>query len=320
MDKKAREQPTERILRLAAYAAAHQRDGITLDDVARDVPGYVSDGPRDAHGDLVRKSAAWETARKKLQRDAKDLADNWGIHLDAPAGSDTYRLRTPFLTRDERRALLAAAAAVDVEGIAGGGPGDLGAEIDDQYATVVMAVHPIVGRLREAIATRTPVTFRHEGKVRHLEPWALGEWHNQWYVSGHDRDADADRRYRLDRIEADAATGELVTLDGPAGSYEIPATFDAASEFDLDPNSWGTDPMLVARVRVGADHLGAFLRDLGGRVVERLFDAAVVELEVRHYESFRNRLLGYRGNATVLSPPELVAMIRDHLAALAGAS
>jgi hypothetical protein len=38
---------------------------------------------------------------------------------------------------------------------------------------------------------------------------------------------------------------------------------------------------------------------------------------VRHYESTRNRILFFRDHAQVLGPPELVALVRDHLAALA---
>ena len=66
------------------------------------------------------------------------------------------------------------------------------------------------------------------------------------------------------------------------------------------------------------DHVLAFRRELGGAVVTQETDGdAVVELDVRHYESFRNRLLAFRTNAVVLAPPELVAIVRDHLAALA---
>ena len=65
-------------------------------------------------------------------------------------------------------------------------------------------------------------------------------------------------------------------------------------------------------VRVEADHLGAFVDEFGGEV-----DGDTVVLTVRHHESFRNRLFGFRGHAVVTSPPEMVAMVRDHLAAVA---
>jgi hypothetical protein len=38
---------------------------------------------------------------------------------------------------------------------------------------------------------------------------------------------------------------------------------------------------------------------------------------VRHYVSTRNRLVAFRGNAMLLQPPELVAVVRGPLEALA---
>ena len=80
---------------------------------------------------------------------------------------------------------------------------------------------------------------------------------------------------------------------------------------------WGPDPCVRARVRVGRDHVDAFLAELGGAVVETDTEHAFVELDVREYRSFRTRLLPFRGAAVVLEPPELVAVVRDHLAQLA---
>ena len=97
----------------------------------------------------------------------------------------------------------------------------------------------------------------------------------------------------------------------------MPGDFDVDSAFDLDPNVWGTDPLVRARVGVRPDHVVAFRREFAGDVVESDADWTVIELDVRHYESFRNRLLAFRANAIVLGPPELVAVVRDHLAALA---
>ncbi len=69
---------------------------------------------------------------------------------------------------------------------------------------------------------------------------------------------------------------------------------------------------------MGADHVEAFRRELGGETVSRDADHTVVELDVRHYtRRRRNRLLAFRANAVVLEPPELVAFMREHLEQLA---
>jgi predicted DNA-binding transcriptional regulator YafY len=135
-------------------------------------------------------------------------------------------------------------------------------------------------------------------------------WRNHWYLAGCDATNGEFRRFRLDRIESPA-----IAVD--AGShFEIPDDFDPDTAFALDPNEWGTDPVVRARVRVSPDHVQAFVDELGG-AVRREGDDLFVELDVRHYSSFRTRLLAFGRNAVVESPPELVDRMREHLGALA---
>ena len=309
-------QPAERILALAVYARDRAGSLLTLQDIVEEVPGYELPGG----GELVTGSPAWEAARKRLTRDITDLREHWGIVLAYDDVEHSYALDPPFFTPEERRALIAAAATVDVEGVDPDVPGALGSAVDDRDAQIVLRVHELVGVLRDAIRTRTPVTFVHHGKKREVEPYAIGTWRNHWYLAGIDRDGQTLRRFRLDRIEpgASGAPPVAVVTDGEPGAYDIPSTFDPDRAFDLDPNVWGTDPLVRARVRVDIDNVDAFLRELGGEVVSRDAAHALVELDVRHYVSFRNRLLLFRGAAVVLEPPELVRVVRDHLLALAG--
>jgi predicted DNA-binding transcriptional regulator YafY len=308
--------PAERILRLAAFAADRGTDGaeITLTDIVDGV-GYPTDAARDAQGQLQGGTTEWETVRKMVQRDLADLHTFWGIRLEYDDTAHSYRLAPPFFTPDERRALLAAVATVSVQGAPDAEPGDLGATLDDRRALVVLRLHHLVAALRAAIGARRPVTFELYGVTRHVEPYALGMWRNRWYLAGHDLDRGTLRRYRLDRL---APGDPTIALIGSERAYEIPADFDVDAAFDLDPNVWGQDPVLAARVRVAVDHVDTFRGELGGEVVENDGRAAIVELDVRHHQSFRDRVLAFRGSAVVLDPPELVAAVRDHLAALAG--
>lgn len=307
--------PTERILNLAAYLEKRGRDGATLDEITRDVHGYDHDAARDDAGDLVADGTEWEAIRKLVQRDLADLRDAWGIDAVFDEVDAVYHLRPPFFTTDERRALIAAAATVGIEGVEGS-PGQLASGVDDAGAHVVLRVHELVADLRDAITARTAVYVPYEGRRRILEPYALGEWRGRWYVAGWDPERDVMRRYRLDRIEHD---GGLERASEP-DAFEVAPWFDAVLAFDFDPNSWGRDPRLRARVRVDRDHLPAFLADLGGEVDGVHDGEPVVAFDVRHYESTRNRILFYRDHARVLEPPELVTMLRDHLMATVGAS
>jgi hypothetical protein len=305
--------PADRILKLAAYAAdcARTYTPVTLTSVVDDVPGYATDAPRDDLGDIVADTTEWEAVRKKLQRDLTVLRDSWGISLDYDETDHSYRLAAPFFTAAERRALLVAAATVDVEGLPNTKPGELGAAIDDSGVSVILRLHALVAAFRVAISSRNRVSFEYDGRTRTVEPFALGMWRNKWYLAGCDATNSEFRRFRLDRIESPA-----IAVD--AGShYEIPDDFDPDTAFALDPNEWGTDPLLRARVRVSPDHMQAFVDELGGEVT-REGDALFVELDVRHYDSFRTRLLAFGRNAVVESPPELVDRVRAHLVALAG--
>jgi proteasome accessory factor B len=303
-------------LHLAAFAADRCADGaeITLTDIVDGV-GYPTDAERDAHGQLRSGTTEWETVRKMVQRDLGDLRKFWGIRLDYDEAAHSYRLAPPFLTPEERRALLAAVATVAVQGAPDGEPGELGATLDDRRALVVLRLHDLVATLRTAIGERREVTFRLYGMTRRVQPYALGMWRNRWYLAGHDLDRGTLRRYRLDRVDVGEPT---IVVGDDAGTYDIPVDFDVDAAFDLDPNVWGQDPVLAARVRVGIDHVDAFRSELGGEVTESDGRTAIVELDVRHYQSFRDRLLAFRGTAVVLEPPELVAVVREHLAALAG--
>jgi len=308
--------PAERILHLAAFAADRCADGaeITLTDIVDGV-AYPTDAERDGHGQLRSGTTEWETVRKMVQRDLGDLRTFWGIRLDYDEAAHSYRLAPPFFTPDERRALLAAVATVAVQGAPDSEPGELGATLDDRRALVVLRLHHLVAVLRAAIGDRREVSFGLYGVTRHVQPYALGMWRNRWYLAGHDLDRGTLRRYRLDRVDDDEPT---IALVGSEHAYEIPADFDVDAAFDLDPNAWGQDPVLVARVRVGVDHVDAFRSELGGDIADSDGRTAVVALDVRHYHSFRDRLLAFRGSAVVLEPAELVAVVRDHLAALAG--
>lgn len=306
-----RDAPAERILRLAAYAHRSVTP-ITLDDIVADVPGYGT-----ARGEsLVVGTQEWETLRKRVGRDVADLHEHWGIELAYTEADHSYSLRTPYFTAQERAALIAAAATVAVEGVDVPVPGALGSAVGDDATQIVFRVHDLVSTLRTAIGTRTAVTFVHDGRTRRVEPYALGTWRTHWYLAGRDIDGGELRRFRLDRIER-TDPADAIVLAGTPGGYEIPDNFDVDAAFDLDPNVWGTDPLLRASVHVGGDHVLAFRRELGGDIVAQEPNGdAVVELDVRHYESFRNRLLAFRANAVVLAPPELVAIVRDHLTAL----
>lgn len=316
---------TERILRLAAYLDRRRDDDLTLGSITANVPGYDDDrsAPRGDSGELVERTKEWEALRKMVRRDLEDLRLSFGIVVEFDESDKRYRVQPPFFTADERRALISAAAVVDVEGLDQGdgaeppAVGDLGSAIDERTCSIVLRVHSHVVALCDAIAARRAVTFGYHGRRRTLEVYAVGVWRNRWYAMGRERESGERRRYRLDRIDAAAdGTPAIERLDHGA-SYEIPDDFDRDDVVRLDPNDWGRDPLVPARVRVGVDHVQHLQREFGGHVVARRADGAVVEIAVRHHASFLDRLLGFREHVRLLEPPELVDRLRAHLQAVA---
>jgi proteasome accessory factor B len=291
--------PAERILRLARYLDATPE--VTLEQVVDELDGY--DASRTGLPGL----------RKQLRRDLDTLEGSFGILVDYDPAAGVYRLQPPFFTEEQRRALIAAAATVAVDGLDEAAPGELGSALDDQGARVVVSVHRRVAELSEPIATRTPVRFRYHGRERTVEAYAMGAWRNRWYLVGFERERGRSTRYRLDRIDEVDGAPALVPAGEP-GEYELPAGFDARAELRMDPNAWGHDPLVTARVRVDADHLGAFVQEFEPETVE----GDTVAIAVRHHVAFLLRLLAFRDHVRLLGPPELVEALRAWLAPQAG--
>jgi predicted DNA-binding transcriptional regulator YafY len=275
--------------------------------VCADVPGYEADLGNDA---------AWEAVRKKLRRDFALLSDVFGIQIEYDGASETYTLHPPFLTAEERDMLVAAAALVRVDGIDDEQLAALGAAVDADGQRVVVRVHRHLLALRAALANRQAVCFQYHGTVRRFEAWAVGLWRDRWYTVGFDTGADAQRVYRLARIE-EIDGQPAVEPTGERNSYVVPVDFQADDALVLDPNNWGHDAPLDAKIRVSKDWVPAFAREFNARIETNDGDSSVLTLTVRHYESFRDRLLGYGTQAKLLEPPELVEMVRVWVGAIA---
>jgi len=302
-----------RMLRLAAYFKLRGTRQVTLTDICANVPGYEANF--DTDGTLL-KDGAWEAVRKKVRRDLQALTDVFGIEVEFDEATQEYRLKPPFLSAKERDVLLAAAALVRIDGIEDTRLAALGTAVDGDGQRVAIHVHRHLLVLRSAIAERTPVRFSYRGTERDFEPWAVGLWHDRWYTVGHDRKSGGQRVFRLDRIASDDGV-PAIELRPDDGTYTIPDRFDAVDILTLDPNNWGQDPPVEAEVWVERDWCAEFRREFGAEPVGDDADGSTFVLTVRHYESFRDRILGFAAHAAVRGPEVLVAQLRDWLAGMA---
>lgn len=238
------------------------------------------------------------------------LADQGSFGYRIP--KDAYYVRDPGLAPDELAALHLAASAVRVEGASGvQALWKLGGDAFEEgpspaVAALPGAVHLVP--LFAAISDRRRVTFRYHDREREAEPHRLTFRGGHWYLAARELMAGEPRRYRLDRIQSDVASG------AERDAFEPPSTADAA------PVPWqlGGDEPVSAELLVDADQAGWALGQLGEEsVIARRPDGSVVmSVTVTNRDAFRSFVLGFLDHAEVLGPPELRADMVAWLEAL----
>lgn len=215
----------ERLLNLV-IALRETRRPMTTREIHERVAGYGQ--------------ADWTAFRRMFERDKADLRhlgipitiaplDRWdpteGYRID-PRGAELPPLA---LDADEVTALSLAASVTGMDALAR--PGLRKLEIDADAPGAADTVPPVgvelplsaphLPRLLGAHRARTPVRFAYrtaDGRdtVRTVEPHGLVHRAGRWYLVARDRDRDADRAFRLDRIVGEVADA------GPPGSAEAP--------------------------------------------------------------------------------------------------
>ena len=174
--------------------------------------------------------------------------------------------------------------------------------------TVDVPTPPHVGLLREAIEERSPVLISYVGLASNERSQRVVEGHSvffnlgNWYLSGFCREADADRVFRVDRIEAiEIVDGsyEMGESDKQAMIQYQPTESDVRVSFTLEPQSaWVAEyyPVDVKELDDGALRVTMSVSDalVAARLLLQLGDQASnidgTEVE-RTLESLRTRIL-----------------------------
>ncbi len=287
-----------RLLGMLPWVIAHpgaevkevcSRFGYTRAELARDLAAvFVSGLPGYGPGDLM-------VAYIDGDEVVVDLAD--------------YFARPVRLTAAEGLALLAAGMALASSGAAPEALPSAVAKLtavlvpDDGTLAVGLPAPPeVVGTLRAAAERGEVVRLtytslgRGETTVREVEPWWVFSTLGNWYLSGHCRQAQGERVFRVDRIREAAPTGERFTK--PAEPPQAEVRYAPAAD----------DVSAVIGLRPGAEWVGEYypvevLRREAGRLVVRFSapDAAVTA-----------RLLVRLGTqAELIAGPEVAAAAAD---------
>ncbi len=288
----------ERVLNLLALLL-DTRMPLTREEIVREVAGY----PEQISANRRAFERDKETLRAMgVPRTTESIGDTGA--LGYRVRPDDYYLPDLGLTPEETAALRVAVSAVALGEVTAHGEGalmKLGGLTTEPVAPIAsLPIAPALATLFDAFRHRAVVGFTHRGRLRTVEPWGLTSTRGRWYVVGYDRDREAVRAFRADRIEGDVEVGA-------AFAFTVPADFRPDDHVQSRPWLMGDEQPVAARVRVDAGHADAMLAEFGAdaAVVDEQPDATVIEVAITNRAAFRVFVLGFLDHAEVLEPAEL---------------
>ena len=137
---------------------------------------------------------------------------------------------------------------------------------------------------------------------RVVEPYGLGFADGHWYLAGHDRDRDAVRIFRVDRVR-----GEIRRIhpDATRPEFQVPKDFRIADHVGVPPWLFGKAKKTMVRIRFDTDV--AFMVRLrpatGDRWQDESDGAMILTRRVTNLDALLNWVLGFGRHAEVLEPP-----------------
>lgn len=201
---------------------------------------------------------------------------------------------------------------------AGGGGG--GASFDD--ARILFAEPPGAAEATEhtrllsrALRKRKEVTFTYYGihrdrtTERRVLPYGLLFQHSRWYLVGRDTNKEAERIFRVDRMEDVTVNGARPnTPDYEAPPADVLERYRGREAWELGE----ADETVTARARFRfPTSLWAERNGYGTLVEEDDEGGAVREFQVRQPHAFLRWILSLEGEAGIESPPELREGLRN---------
>jgi proteasome accessory factor B len=301
----------ERMMNLLAAMLDAPRP-ISAEQIQERIPGYAQDK---------------EAFRRTFERD-KDELRNLGVPIQVAAIPGTfpevegyrvdrrvYELPELDLAPDEMAALHLAMQLVSIGGPSFedgstaaalwrlGGVADA-TSVPEEGRLAAISVDDRQAMLFRAVLERRVCRFAYtsgsESAERTVEPWRVGYERGHWYLTGFDRDRNAPRQFRLDRMGVKIDLGDPDTFLGP--DPELP-------ENEYRPWDDGGPEHVRAVVRVDADQAHWAEEALGTDTIELIADdgSHIFAVPVTSWAPFRSFLLGFLDHAELLEPEDLRA-------------
>jgi proteasome accessory factor BC len=183
-----------------------------------------------------------------------------------------------------------------------------------QFATPGADNVEIAGVVSSAIAGRRMLTFEYykenedEFSTRRVEPYALINGREGWYLASFDPTRDSVRHFRLDRIKSASVTDE---------SFEARPDVDPAADVDGWPKTGEVPASSRARVWISPER-ARWAREERHVVADLEDGALIVELGFAGVDWLVRQTLKEAGDAVVLEPPDAREAVR-HAAEAIGA-
>jgi len=177
-------------------------------------------------------------------------------------------------------------------------------------AVVSMPTNPALVPLFEAITRKRPVGFSYNGEARTVDPWRLEFQRGRWYLTAFDRAKEAERNFRLDRIEG--------SVEERSDLGDATAPTESTPSRVLQPWEIGESEPTMVRLRVDQERVAWARQHFGADVaaVDEAGGAAVFTVPVVMWDAFRSLVFEFLDHAEVLEPPELRADVVAHLEAI----
>jgi predicted DNA-binding transcriptional regulator YafY len=174
----------------------------------------------------------------------------------------------------------------------------------------------IAAEVSRAIAARRLLSFEYykenedEFSTRMVEPYALINGREGWYLASFDPSRDSVRHFRLDRIKSATMTSE---------SFEPRPDVDPAADVDGWPRTGEVPASRRAQVWVSPER-ARWAREERGAIAELEDGSVIVELGFAGVDWLVRETLKEAGDAVVLGPEDARAAVRDAAQAIATGS
>lgn len=320
---------TERLLNLV-IALLYTRQALSKARIRSAVPQYADSTDEAFDRMFERDKDELRALGIPLRTEALDafFDDEAGYRIDRRE----YELPAIEFTPDEVAVIGVASRAWSQASLAGPAAQALrklqaaGVEHDEaSVAGIEPLLHtkePAFESVRTATIAGQPIRFGYqrgrgtEAMERHIQPWALTNWHGKWYVTGFDLDRDAARVFRLDRV----TSAVKIQRAKPDPAHVAPPDHDPRS---MIISASGREPeqtsTVTVRLRPGTGHSVRRLADSVVNGQHEQGEWGIATFTQLSSASLVTEVAGLGPNAVVIDPPEVAAAVRARLEAVLAA-